>query len=117
MFTDVVGHEWYAGTVECAYQNGIIDMHMVENGEFHPLQAMTLEEFLVFGINAYMSRKALPQHCRETACAYDDKCMEFAVPYIRAAAAVGLIPKDGSADLSKVVTRGEAVELCRAMQI
>ena len=117
MFTDVVGHEWYAGTVECAYQNGIIDMHMVENGEFHPLQAMTLEEFLVFGINAYMSRKALPQNCRETACAYDDKCKEFAVPYIRAAAAVGLIPKDGSADLSKVVTRGEAVELCRAMQI
>lgn len=117
MFTDVVGHEWYAGTVECAYQNGIIDMNMVENGEFHPLQSMTLEEFLVFGINAYMSRKALPLNCRENAGNYDDKCQAFAKPYVRAAAAVGLIPKDGSADLNKVITRGEAVEYCRAMKI
>lgn len=117
MFTDVVGHEWYAGTVECAYQNGIIDMNLVENSEFHPLQAVTLEEFLVFGINAYMSRKALPMNCRENACVYDGKCQEFAKPFVRAAAAVKLIPADGSADLSKVLTRGEAVELCRAMKI
>ena len=30
MYEDVVGHEWYAGTVECAYQNGMIDEHLVE---------------------------------------------------------------------------------------
>lgn len=132
MFTDVVGHEWYAGAVECAYQNGIIDMAMVDNGEadsvkpdsaetasreFHPLQPVTLEEFLVFAMNGYKSRRTLPEHCEEKACVYDGKCSGYARAYVRAAAAVGLIAADGSADLKKVVTRGEAVELCRKMKI
>ena len=42
MFTDVVGHEWYAGTVECAYQNGMIAPEMVEDGKFYPLRPVTL---------------------------------------------------------------------------
>lgn len=122
MFTDVVGHEWYAGAVECAYQNGIIDMALVDNKEpgsreFHPLQSVTLEEFLVFAMNGYKSRKTLPASCEEKACAYDDKCSSFAKTYVRAAVSVGLIAADGTADLKKVVTRGEAVELCRKMNI
>lgn len=114
MFTDVVGHEWYAGTVECAYQNGIIDMALVENREFHPLQSVTMEEFLVFAMNGYKSRKSLPA---DKACVYDDRCSAFAKPYVRAAVSVGLIAADGSADMKRVITRGEAVELCRKMNI
>lgn len=114
MFTDVVGHEWYAGTVECAYQNGIIDENLVDGQKFYPEREVTLEEFLVFGMNGYKSRKTLPE---ERECAYDDNCREFARPFVRAASAIGLIPKDGSADLKKVITRGEAVELCRKMNI
>ncbi len=117
MFTDVVGHEWYAGAVECAYQNGIIDMALVEDKEFHPLQPVTMEEFLVFAMNGYKSRKTLPEHCEEKACVYDDKCSGFARSYVRAAVSVGLIAADGSADLKKMLTRGEAVELCRKMNI
>lgn len=115
MFTDVVGHEWYAGTVECACQNGIIDMALVENGMFHPLQPVTLEEFLVFAVNGYKSRKPLPALCGEKACAYDDRCSGFARAYVRAAVEIGLIAPDGSADLRKILTRGEAVELCRRL--
>ena len=114
MFTDVVGHEWYAGTVECAYQNGIIDENLVEGQLFYPEREVTLEEFLVFGMNGYKSRKALPE---ERECAYDGSCREFAGSFVRAACAIGLIPADGSADLKKVITRGEAVELCRKMKI
>lgn len=114
MFTDVVGHEWYAGTVECAYQNGMIDENLVEGQRFYPEREVTLEEFLVFGMNGYRSRRALPE---EQECAYDGKCRDFARPYVRAACAIGLIPGDGSADLHKVITRGEAVELCRKMKI
>lgn len=114
MFTDVVGHEWYAGTVECAYQNGMIDAGLVENGCFHPEKAVTLEEFLVFAMNGYKSRKALP---KETACAYDDKCRDFARAYVRAACAIGLVPSDGSTDLQHIVTRGEAVDLCRKLNV
>lgn len=143
MFTDVVGHEWYAGTVECAYQNGIIDMGLVEDGRFRPLQPVTLEEFLVFAVNGYRSRKAVPENgdrgrgyggesCRiqagsskpgtpegmgEHACAYDGKCREAALFYIQAACRLGLIPGDGSAELGQGITRGAAVELCRKLGI
>jgi len=113
MYTDVVGHEWYAGAVECAYQNGIIDENLVENHRVFPEKKVTLEEFLVFAMNGYKSRKHFP---KETACAYDESCREFARPYVRAAVGIGLIPEEG-ADLCKVLTRGEAVELCRRMNI
>lgn len=117
MFTDVVGHEWYAGTVECAYQNGIIDQGLVEGQQFHPLQPVTLEEFLVFAVNGYKSRKTIPAPAWENPCAYDGKCRDFAQPYVRAACHLGLAAPDGSAQLDKVLTRGEAVELCRKMNI
>lgn len=114
MFTDVVGHEWYAGTVECAYQNGMIDENLVEDQKFYPEKEVSLEEFLVFAMNGYKSRKSLPE---EKPCPYDGSCKEFERPYIRAASSIGLIPPDGSADLKRIITRGEAVELCRSMNI
>ena len=117
MFTDVVGHEWYAGTVECAYQNGMIAPEMVEDGKFYPLRPVTLEEFLVFAINGYKSRKAIPSSLTEEACAYDGQCRDFARPYVRAAAGLGLIAPEGSARMDRVLTRGEAVEICRRMKV
>lgn len=114
MFTDVVGHEWYAGTVECAYQNGMIDEGLVENQCFHPEKPVTLGEFCVFAVNGYKSRKKLPE---EISCPYDGSCEAFETPYVRAACSIGLLPADGSADLKHVLTRGEAVELCRRLQV
>ena len=113
MFTDVVGHEWYAGTVECAYQNGMIVPELAENGEFHPMRPVTLEEFLVFAVNGYKSRRSISAALTDSACAYDGQCREFARPYVRAAAGLGLIAPDGSARLDRTLTRGEAVEICR----
>ena len=117
MFTDVVGHEWYAGTVECAYQNGMIDPELVEDGKFFPLRPVTLEEFLVFAVNGYKSRKAVPAPLTESPCAYDGRCRAFARPYVRAAVGLGLIPADGSAGVDGVLTRGQAVEICRRMKV
>ncbi len=114
MFEDVVGHEWYAGAVECAYQNGMIDSALVENGHFYPQRAVTMEEFLVFAMNGYRSRKKFPE---DAPCAYDGRCRDFARQYVRAAVSVGLLPGDGSADLKHSLTRGEAVELCRKMNV
>lgn len=114
MFADVIGHEWYAGAVECAYQNGIIDEHLVENGYFYPEKEVTLEEFLVFAINGYKSRRELPP---QTPCAYDENCTPWAMPYVRAASELGLLERDGRDDLHRVVTRGEAAELCRRMKV
>ncbi len=117
MFTDVLGHEWYAGCVECAYQNGMIDEGLVEGRKFFPLQQVTLEEFCTFAVNGYKSRRTIPEEVWEKTCAYDGKCREFARPYVRAACYLGLLEPDGSEALGKVVTRGEAVELCRRMKL
>ncbi len=117
MFTDVVGHEWYAGCVECAYQNGMIDKGMVEDQKFFPLQSVTLEEFLVFAVNGYKSRRAVPGEVWDKNCAYDAKCRDFARPYVRVACHLGLVRHDGSEELARVITRGEAVTLCRKLNI
>lgn len=114
MYTDVVGHEWYAGTVECAWQNGLIDPGMVENDCFYPERPVTLEEFLVFAVNGYKSRKKLPE---AGSCIYDETCAAYARPYIQAACRLGLLPADGSGNLGRILTRGEAVELCRRLKI
>ncbi len=114
MYTDVVGHEWYAGAVECACQNGLIDPGMVEDDHFYPERPVTLEEFLVFAVNGYKSRKKLPGL---GACAYDGLCRAYARPYIQAACRLGLLAPDGSQDLGKILTRREAVELCRRLGI
>lgn len=56
MFTDVVGHEWYAGVVECAYANGIVDPALLEGGTFKPDKPVTAEEMASFCANAYKCR-------------------------------------------------------------
>lgn len=114
MYEDVVGHEWYAGAVECAYQNGIIQKELAPEKHFYPEQPVTLEEFLVFAMNGYQSRKHFPE---DQPCPYDRKCRDFARPFVRAACSLGIISGDGSADLEKVITRGEAVDMCRKMKI
>lgn len=114
MFSDVVGHEWYAGAVETAYQNGIIDAHLVEGDCLRPERPATLEDFVVFAMNGYKSRKKLPE---EKPCAYDEKCRDFARGYVRAACSIGLLLADGSEDLQRVITRGEAIDYCRKLSI
>ena len=114
MFRDVVGHEWYAGTVECAWQNGMIAGGLVEDGCFYPERAVSLEEFLVLAVGAYQGRRKLPE---ERACVYDGVCCDFARPYVRAAYSLGLAGNDGNARLDGILTRGEAVQICRKMKL
>ena len=56
-FKDVMGHEWYAGIIECACQNGIIEDDMVKNGCIRPQELVTMREAIAFARNAYRSRK------------------------------------------------------------
>ena len=56
-FEDIVGHELYAGTVECAYQNGLIPEDMIKNDRFLPQNNITGREFMGIVMNGYRSRK------------------------------------------------------------
>lgn len=114
MYSDILGHEWYAGIVECAYQNGMIHPALTQDGLFHPKQHVTREEFLVLAMNGYQSRRNLPA---ELPCVYDQSCHEYARKFVRAAVSIGLLPSDAGADLDQVISRGEAVKMCRAMHL
>ncbi len=56
-FDDIIGHEVYAGTVECALQNGLIPDAMIDNRMFHPAQLITGKEFYAVVANGYAGRK------------------------------------------------------------
>ncbi len=91
MFEDVIGHELYAGTVECAYQNGLIPDEMVEDKKLCPEKKITGEEFLKVLLNGYQSRKS------------------------DAVDTAAIIPADfNPADVMK---RGAAAEICKKLHI
>ncbi len=116
MYDDVAGHEWYAGTVECACQNGMIPTELVENGRLFPERTVTLEEFLMFAVSAYRSRRKLPAAAREKN-PYEGKCSRYALPYIALACTAGLVAQDGSQELTHTLTRREAAGICRFMKV
>lgn len=113
-FDDVVGHEWYAGTVECALQNGILIPETCDKKLCHPKREITLEHFLVFAMNGYLSRKAaVPKE----ACPYDGACEEWARSYVRMAYRLGALAADGSDQLKGGLTRRRGAEILTELRI
>lgn len=112
MYEDVVGHEWYAGTVECAYQNGMIDPALVNNGKLSPLAPITLEEYLSVCISAYKSRKTINSL---SPCALDSSCHVWAKEYIRAAFQLGII--DENVNLNQQISRKQAADIASTLNI
>ena len=104
MFTDVVGHEWYAGVVECAYSNAIVDEALLDNKTFKPEKPVTAEELASFCVNAFKSRiikNDISDYNKEV------NCSEWFKKYISTAAYLGYIT-DGF-DGTRQLTREEAV--------
>lgn len=46
IFNDVVGHETFAGSVQCAYQNGVLPDYIQEREELKPLEYISGKEFM-----------------------------------------------------------------------
>ncbi|MCR5716399.1 MAG: hypothetical protein K6G23_06120 [Lachnospiraceae bacterium] len=90
VFDDVVGHETYAGSVECAYQNGIIPQENIDAKKFYPKQAVSGRDFWVFLQRGYSSRRP-------------DALQESMLP-------------EGFLQKGKI-TRGEAAAICKMLQI
>ncbi len=105
MFTDVIGHEWYAGVVECAYANDILDGTLLEGKTFKPDKAVTAEEMASFCVNAYKSKiinnSILPYTANLNAADWFKK-------YADTAAHLGYVNPDF--DGSKPVTRENAAK-------
>ena len=110
MFTDVVGHEWYAGVVECAYANDIVDAALLDGKTFKPEKPVTSEELASFCVNAFRSRiinNNIADYNKEV------KCSDWFKKYVNAAAFLGYITDnfEGSHEL----TREEAVKYIKLL--
>ena len=99
MFTDVIGHETYAGTVECAWQNGLIPLELIEDHTLQPMREVDGETFIYMLLNGYATRKDLPEGS-------DD--LEKAIK-------LGIVTKEF--DAHAVLTWGEAAEMCKKLKI
>lgn len=110
MYEDVVGHEWYAGTVECAHANGIVDSALLSNKRFKPNQEVTNEELISFCVNAYKSRKKLKNSAKQIKT---KNISAWALPYVQIAIAQGLIADDF--EPNKTVLRKEAAQMIKKL--
>lgn len=114
LFTDVIGHEWYAGVVECGIQNGIVTEQLCGGRKFRPSEPVTLLDFIVFLMLAYAGRRTLP---KQQTSPYDDKIPDEMKPYISAACQLGVLAKDGKDRLDENISRGYGAEICRRLKI
>jgi lysophospholipase L1-like esterase len=110
MFKDIVGHEWYAGTVECSWTNGIVDKALVDEN-FYPNKPVTYEELISFVINGYKSRKSLPK-ITEMA---NIQCSDWVTTYYNAAKSLGIL--DETFDANHILTRQEAANIIYSFKI
>lgn len=105
MFEDVMGHEWYAGTIECAFQNGMIPQFMVREKKIFPDKAVTLREFLSIAMTGYQCRKRLPVQPIHSPLWEEEE--------IQAASAMGIAAKE--ADLDHFISRKNAAAICKTL--
>lgn len=88
MFEDVIGHETYAGTVECAWQNGLIPETMIEEHKFFPQRKVTGREFIEILKQGYKSRRVWTKE-------HEDALMEGIAPdtYLKRSVAAEMCKK------------------------
>ena len=110
LFEDVLGHETYAGAVQCAVQNHLIPDPMVSEGKLYPNQPITLEEFFAILMPAYKSRRQLEEKT-QVLPQYPTNYPETTSWAINA----GFAPKD--ADWSEPLSRRQAAKICKNVRI
>lgn len=113
-FTDIVGHEWYAGAVECGLQNGIVTREMYTDRRFGPLEPVTRLDFITFLMMAYGSRNTLPEI---RPCPYDKAAKGVYQRVLSAAYQLGALAPDGTDQLKESISRQEGTKICRNLKI
>lgn len=109
LYSDVIGHETYAGTVQCAAQNGMIPAAWVKDGRLYPASPVTAADFLAVLMPGYAGRKKPGKPA-----APPSEVPEYARASAAQALGEGLIER---ANLTKPITRREAAALCRKLKI
>lgn len=112
MYRDVIGHEWYAGSVQCAYQNGLIPEAMVEDGCFRPAQPVTRQEYLAMLMNGFRSRRTITPASDAAAFA---GIQEYARRAVMESIALGILEMED--DLTEYISRQEAAGITHKLKL
>lgn len=113
MYIDVLGHEWYAGVVECAYQNDLVDRNLISEEKFFPLKQVTWEEFCSFLVNTYKCRKEIAANDEQNRNFTSDnlslsKASQWSKEYIKQGLQLEIMPNETLPQ--SVVSREEAAK-------
>lgn len=109
LYSDIVGHETYAGTIQCAAQNDLIPPEWVADGSLYPNQTVTAADFLAVLIPGAAGRRPLAD-----AVPVPDSVPVYAKRAVGQAVAEGLIAPEA---LTKPLNRSNAAEICRRLHI
>lgn len=113
MYQDVIGHEWYAGTVESAYTNGIVDERLIHDNKFLPLSDTTGEMLISYIINSLRSRKSL-DIVKELDINYN--CSDWAKEYLYTAYTLGIIDDKFKA-LDKISRKDSIIYIAKLREL
>ena len=105
LYADIVGHETYAGTVQCAAQNDLIPAAWIADGRLYPQRTVTAADFLAVLMPGAAGRRPL---------AAPSPLPDSVPAYARFAAGQAVAEQLISADsLNDPITRSDAAALCR----
>ena len=109
LYAEIVGHETYAGTVQCAAQNDLIPAAWVADGRLYPQRTVTAADFLAVLMPGAAGRRPL---------AAPSPLPDSVPAYARFAAGQAVAEQLISADsLNDPITRSDAAALCRRLHI
>ena len=109
LYADVVGHETYAGTVQCAAQNHLIPPEWVADGCLYPAKAVTCADFLAVLMPGAAGRRPLAEPV---------PVPDAVPPYARRAAGQAVAEQLTAAEaLNEPLRRSAAAAICRGLHI
>ncbi|TCM99029.1 Ig-like protein group 2 [Paenibacillus sp. BK033] len=120
IFNDVAQGNASADLLQGAYDNGIIDEHLLNNGSIHPLAPLTREEaasILINGYNHTMEQNAVLGDIGNLED--KDAISEWAIKYVQADSKLGIVqpndPYPAQFDPQATFTRFQAIEMIQRL--
>ncbi len=110
LYEDVVGHETYAGTVQCAAQNQLIPADFVENNQLHPSKTVSLEDFLRMLMAGYTARSSVTPSQQ-----IPDGVSEQAMQAVQLALGANLVQKEEAWTCE--LSRKQAAAICKKVKL
>ncbi|MBQ4518784.1 MAG: S-layer homology domain-containing protein [Clostridia bacterium] len=115
VYQDVKAEDWYAGIIQTAVSDELIDEAMTADNNFLPNQPITREEIASLVVKAYQYLELEEPGLKEGNHSYDD-VSSWAKDYVRFAESVGLIRGDSEGMRPKdKTTRAEATAIIQRL--